>query len=231
MSRAIVRTAVATTAIVAVAGLAVGQQDILDHPARTDEERARDAGTKPVELYAFFGIEPGMTVADMMPGSGYNTIILSNLVGESGSVYSGPDSRGRVAPRVEEHAIANVEVFTDYADVPAGSLDVIVTVRNMHDRINRGDAAEVLASWMNMLKPGGILGVVDARTTMDGFDDSTHRINQQTVIDTVEAAGFELVEASEMLADPDDDVSVSSEEGEERWQIDRMTLKFRKPAM
>ncbi|MGD8330128.1 MAG: hypothetical protein PVJ49_11890 [Acidobacteriota bacterium] len=217
-------------ALVAVASLAIAQQNALDSPGRTPDEHARDAGTKPLELYAFFGVEPGMTVADMMPGGGYNTVILSGVVGDSGKVYSGPDPRGRVSERLQENPLANVEVFTDYAAVPDASLDVIITVRNVHDLINRGNVGEVLADWMSELKPGGVLGVVDARTTMDGFDSSTHRINQQTVIDAVTAAGFELVEVSDLLANPDDDVSTRAETGN-RYDIDRMTLKFRKPAM
>lgn len=215
---------------VAVASLGFAQQDILNDPARPAEERARDAGTKPLELYAFFGVEPGMTVADMMPGGGYNTVILSKVVGDSGKVYSGPDPRGRVVERLAANPMPNVQVFADYAEIPAGSLDVIITVRNVHDLINRGTEGEALAAWMTELKPGGFLGVVDARTTMEGFDSSTHRINEQTVIDAVTGAGFELVESSDMLANPDDDFSSRAETGN-RYDIDRMTLKFRKPGM
>lgn len=231
MSRSVFRSIAVITAVVAVAGLAIAQQGILDDPARPADERARDAGTKPLELYAFFGVQEGMTVADMIPGGGYNTIILAKVVGPSGKVYSGPDGRGRVSERLTEHPMANIEVFSDYAAVPAGSLDVIVTVRNVHDLINRGNAGEVLSGWMQMLKPGGTLGVVDARTNKEGFDGETHRVNQQTVIDTVTAAGFELVESSELLANSHDDYARRSEEGAERYEIDRMTLKFRKPAM
>lgn len=222
-------TAVAT---LAVAGLGFAQQDILDDPSRPAEERARDAGTKPLELYAFFEVEEGSTVADMMPGGGYNTIILSKVVGDSGKVYSGPAGgrRDRITPRLQANPLANVEVFGDYSEIPADSLDVIVTVRNLHDLINRGNDAEVLAQWLRALKPGGILGVVDARTTMEGFDGNTHRINEQLVIDRVTAAGFELVESSDLLANPDDDVSSRAETGN-RYDIDRLTLKFRKPAM
>lgn len=224
------RTSVVLVAIVALAGLGLAQQSILDDPSRPAEERARDAGTKPLELYAFFGVQPGMVVADMMPGGGYNTVILAGVVGDSGKVYSGPDGRGNVANRLADHPLPNVEVFNDYAAIPEGSLDVIVTVRNVHDLINRGNDAEVLAQWLQMLKPGGILGVVDARTNMEGFDDNTHRINEQMMIDRVTAAGFELVESSDLLANPDDDVTTRAETGN-RYDIDRMTLKFRKPAM
>jgi len=83
--------------IVAVASplSASAQEAILDDPARAEGERERDAGSKPLEVYAFWGIESGMTVADMMPGGGYNTFILSKLVGDSGKVYAGPDRRSR----------------------------------------------------------------------------------------------------------------------------------------
>jgi len=221
---------VGAVAAIAVASLGFAQQDILNDPSRPAEERARDAGTKPLELYAFFGVEPGMTIADVMPGGGYNTIILSKVVGDSGKVYSGPDRRDRMATRLAENPLANVQLIAGYDEIPAGSLDVIVTVRNVHDLINGGNEAAALAAWMTALKPGGFLGVVDARTTMEGFDGNTHRINEQTVIEAVTAAGFELVESSDLLANPDDDYASRAETGN-RYDIDRMTLKFRKPGM
>jgi predicted methyltransferase len=215
---------------VAVAGFGFGfaQQNILDDPSRPPEERARDAGTKPVQLYAFWGIESGMTVADMMPGGGYNTYILTRLVGPSGKVYTGPDRRGGMAARLASNPLANTTLVASYDEMPAGSVDVIITVRNMHDLINGGNEAAALAQWMTALKPGGILGVVDARTSKPGFDADTHRINEQTVIDAVTAAGFELLESSDLLANPGDDIETRAETGN-RYDIDRMTLKFRKP--
>ncbi len=217
-------------AAIAVAGLGFAQQDILNDPSRPAEERARDAGTKPLELYAFFGVEEGMTVADLMPGGGYNTYILSKVVGDSGKVYTGPDRRDRMATRLASSPLSNAQLIAGFDEMPAGSVDVIITVRNLHDLINGGREGAALAAWLTALKPGGFLGVVDARTTMDGFDSNTHRINEQTVIDAVTAAGFEMVESSDLLANPDDDITQSSETGN-RYDIDRMTLKFRKPAM
>jgi predicted methyltransferase len=204
---------------------ASAQESILADAARSDDERARDAGSKPLEVYAFWGIEAGMTVADLMPGGGYNTFILSNLVGDQGKVYAGPDRRGGLATRLEANPLANVEIIASPGDLPANSLDVAVTVRNVHDL---GDnAAGFLAACLAALKPGGVLGVVDARTNMDGYDGDTHRINQQMVIDLATAAGFEFVEASEMLANADDDFG-KWEGASGRTNTDRMVLKFRK---
>ncbi len=219
--------------IVAVASpLSVGaQESILDDAARPDGERERDAGSKPLEVYAFWGVDSGMTVLDLMPGRGYNTYILSKLVGESGKVYAGPDRQGRdgnmiLAPRLETSPLSNVELVADGASgVAPGSLDVIVTVRNMHDLGDR--AAATLEACMAALKPGGILGVVDARTNMEGYDDSTHRINQKMMVEMITAAGFVLVDSSEMLANPDDDFSKWEGMGN-RVETDRMVLKFQK---
>lgn len=216
--------------IVAVATVGLAQdQSILDDPMRPAEERARDAGSKPLMVYEFFGVEPGMTVVDLMPGSGYNTHLLSKIVGPEGKVWSGPDRRGRVTERksASGDTWANVEVFDDIGSIAAGSVDVIITVRNVHDLEGRGSAAEAYASYLRALKPGGIFGVVDARTPDEGVDSDTHRINQQTVIDHVTAAGFELVDTSEMLANPDDRPGASEEIP--RYEIDRMVVKFRRP--
>jgi predicted methyltransferase len=214
----------ALTAVVAVPFQATAQ-DILADPVRTDDERARDAGSKPLEVYAFWGIEPGMTVVDLMPGGGYNTVLLSKVVGDAGHVYAGPPRGDALANRLAAASLSNVHVIAGPGEIEAGSADAMITVRNMHDLGDR--AAGFLAECHAGLKAGGILGVVDARTNKDGYDSETHRINQQMVIDLVTAAGFELVDTSEMLANPDDDFG-TWEGAAGRTSTDRMVLKFRK---
>jgi len=221
--------AVVVLAAVAMAGFGFAQQSILDDPARTDDERARDAGSKPLEVYAFWGIEPGMNVLEIAPGGGYNTFILSKLVGDGGMVYAGPDRRGRFSEALAARPLDNVEVTEAACVAPAGSIDVVVTVRNLHDFGER--AGEVMANCLSSLKPGGVLGVVDARTTMAGYDDNTHRLNQDRAIEIVTAAGFEFVEESDILRRDDDDYGVFMVEGRQRYHSDRMLLKFRKPEM
>lgn len=201
------------------------QESILDDASRSDAERERDAGSKPLEVYAFWGIESGMTVVDLMPGGGYNTYILSKVVGDSGKVYAGPNRNDNLANRLEANPLGNVEIIGGAGELEAESIDVMITVRNVHDLGDR--AAGFLEACLAALKPGGILGVVDARTDMDGYDSNTHRINQQMVVDMVTAAGFKLVDSSEMLANPDDDFA-KWEGASGRLSMDRMVLKFQK---
>lgn len=213
----------------AVAATAAQQYDtsILEDSRRPAAEKERDAGTKPFELYAFFGVEPGMTVVDVAPGGGYNTFILSGIVGADGQVIAVGDRRGNVAARIESDGLSNVSVM-EYDAIDAGSVDMVITVRNVHDFELRDQASTHYEAWMRILRPGGVVGIVDARTPEAGaVDGDTHRINEELIIDHMEAAGFELVEQSDLLRNPDDDYGDSGREMG-RYNVDRLTLKFQK---
>src|SRR5258706_6399854 len=54
---------------------------------RSPEDRALDAGRKPVELLDFLGIQPGWRIADLGAAGGYTTELLNRAVGSEGAVY------------------------------------------------------------------------------------------------------------------------------------------------
>ena len=60
---------------------------VLDDAKRPAEERAQDDSRKAIDVYTFIEVQPGMTVADLWPGGGYNTHLLSRLMGNSGRVF------------------------------------------------------------------------------------------------------------------------------------------------
>ena len=53
---------------------------------RSAQERARDPYRHPVQTLAFFRVEPGMTVAEGLPGGGWYTRILANYLGADGTL-------------------------------------------------------------------------------------------------------------------------------------------------
>ncbi len=57
-----------------------------------------------------------------------------------------------------------------------------------------------------------------------------HRIEKSTVVNEVTAAGFELVEATDLLANPDDPLDISVFAPDIRDRTNRFVLKFVKPA-
>lgn len=211
---------------------------VLADATRPAAEVEQDPYRKPVELYGFFGVQPGMTVADVWPGAGYNTHLLSRFVGD-GKVYAimGFYASGQYATleglrqRVADAGLDNVEIVNELTDVPADTLDFAVTVRNYHDAQNFGDGRQATANQLfQIVKPGGVVGVVEVATDRPGWDEETHRLNEQVVIDEFTAAGFTLEATSDLLANPDDDHSTSGFDVG-RHTMDRYVLKFRKPAV
>src|SRR5579863_7676849 len=62
--------------------------DAINAPDRPAADKALDAGRKPDQIMAFYGIKPGMKVADIFAGGGYMTELFSRIVGPNGTVYS-----------------------------------------------------------------------------------------------------------------------------------------------
>jgi len=218
---------------------------IYDHPSRSQEDKDQDAGRMALEIYEWLGVQSGMTVADVYPAGGYNTHLLSLVVGDSGKVHSVFEFyaekdlfEGRVyrvpqvQERIEQAGLANVEMTLTLDEVPSESIDAAIAVRNYHDVewVFQGySRADTVANFYRMMKSGGVVGIVEAATDREGWDQETHRLNEAVVIEDFTSAGFELVESSDMLRNPADDHSVSGfEEG--RHTVDRYLLKFRKPA-
>lgn len=219
-------------------------RSILDAPGRTEEDRKQDAGRKALEVYEWLGIGPGMTVADLFCSGGYNTHLLSHVVGPEGKVYAVFEFYGdremadgryyrvdAVKERIEKGKLDNVELTMKIADLPASSIDAMIIVRNYHDIewVFPGmTRAEAVGAIYKALKPGGVIGVVEAATPHEGWHKETHRLNEKVVIEDFEKGGFELAGRSDMLANPGDDHSKAGfQEG--RYNQDRYLLKFRKP--
>jgi predicted methyltransferase len=115
---------------------------VLAVAGRSDDDRYRDGGFKPLEVYAFFGIEPGMTVGDLATSRMYNAHILAQIVGPEGTVIAtatyAEEAREGAMERLQatldernvDGVLDNVQIVATLEDIPENSLDVLVTVRN-----------------------------------------------------------------------------------------------------
>ena len=219
----------------------------VDAPDRSPEDRALDAGRKPAELLSFFGIQPGMRVAEIAAGGGYTAELLARAVGPSGAVY-GVNSefildRFARAPweeRLRKPIMKNVvrldRSFDDPLTADATGLDAVLCVLFYHDLFwMKVDRAKMNAAVLRALRPGGIYAIVDhsARAGSGASDVETlHRVEEQLVRDEITRAGFELVESADFLKNASDtrDWSASPRfAGEQRGKSDRFVLKFKKP--
>jgi predicted methyltransferase len=219
--------------------------DAVKSPARPAADRKLDPSRKPEQLLAFFGIKPGMKVADLWAGGGYTTELLARTVGPGGKVYSQnmefPASFKKAEElwqaRIKEPGMSNVVEITrpfdspDLLPVPPGSLDAVIINMNYHDMVGRGFKREnINHAVLTALKPGGIYGLVDNSAkpgTGAGDANTLHRIDENFEVSEIKKAGFRLAATSDVLRNPNDPRT------QPFWKInhtqDRFVLKFVKP--
>lgn len=217
---------------------AVDYAAILADPIRPEADRVRDADRKPAELVAFAGVKPGDKVAELAPGGGYFTRILSGVVGADGRVY-GIAARPGAALQELASARPNLTIITaEPGTVPAPEpVDIVWTTLNYHDFKNnvvegRDGAAAINAAAFQALKPGGLYLVVDHDTAAGAGASQTstlHRIEGALVRREVEAAGFRFDGTSNLLRHPTDDHTIKVVETGIRGKTDQFVLRFRKP--
>jgi predicted methyltransferase len=234
---------------------------------RSADNVARDAARHPKETLSFFGIKPTMTVVELSPGGGWYTEILAPYLRDQGTLIvaaGDPESTNEYArkgaERLRQKLDATPAVFSKvqvgvfepgnkYNFAPAGSVDLVLTFRNIHNWAPGGDA-QVLAAFKaayDALKPGGVFGVVDHR--LPEGKPTNHKsgyLHESYVIEQAKKAGFTLAEKSDINANPKDTadhksgvwalppVLANKAEDREKYvaigESDRMTLKFVKPA-
>jgi predicted methyltransferase len=236
---------------------------VLASPARPDAERARDVYRHPKQTLLFFGLRPEMTVAEISPGTGWYTRILAPLLRDHGRLIAAqdpPGSPGVDRERAAFRAVLNGDAarfdrveLADFAPggtpfAAPGTVDLVVTFRNVHNWMAEGQAEAAVAAFYRALKPGGVLGVVDHRGNAMVPQDPKARsgyVNQAYAVKLIEAAGFRLVGVSEVNANPKDTkdyprgvwtLPPTYAEGDrdrakyrDIGESDRFTLKFVKP--
>jgi len=218
---------------------------LLASDARSEADRARDAGRKPAEVIAFLGIEPGMTVIDIFAAGGYYTEVLSLAVGPEGHVSAqnpafilemreGVNEKA-LTERLADNRLTNVSrLDKELADISAadGPFDAGMTALNFHDIYNNyGEegALGFLTTIFETLRPGGVFGIID-HSGMEGNDNKAlHRVQKADAIRIAEAAGFVVEGDSGILHMHDDDMTQGVFAEGIRGKTTRFLLKLRKP--
>ena len=244
-------------------------QAVLAGEWRSADNRARDQYRHPAQTLAFFGLAPGQTVVEITPGGGWYAEILAPYLRGQGQYVAAivdpaavPEGRGRDYQQrskegVEKRFAEAPERF-DAARIvgydPAapkfgepGSADLVLTFRNVHNWRGSGQAEGMFKGFFEVLKPGGVLGVVEHRAKADvPADDRSGYVGEAQVIAMAEAAGFTLDARSEVNANPKDTRdhpngvwtlppgnnhdAADAEKYRAIGESDRMTLRFVKPA-
>ena len=238
---------------------------------RSDDNKARDQYRHPKDTLLFFGLEPQMTVVEITPGGGWFTEVLAPALKDSGKLVAALADPATVpSDRAKEYitkgnagfrdklaadtaSYGQVEVVDFKLDAPSfgapGSADMVVTFRNVHNFTMWNADAAMFKAFFEVLKPNGVLGVTDHRAA-PGTDAATSAktgyVSEEYVIKLATDAGFQLVETSEVNANPNDTKDhpngvwtlpptyALGDKDKDKYaaigESDRMTLKFVKPA-
>ncbi len=189
-------------------------------------DRSRDAFRHPLETLRFFGLQPGMTVVEFWPGSGWFTEILAPYLNRGdGAYYAAGLAAGPGSDPAQAALNANFErrfgadrrlygevKFSQFGATtgpvaPAGTADMALFLRNIHAWMAAGIAEKAFADAYAALKPGGILGVEQHRLAPDQDQDpaaANGYVQEAFVRQLAAEAGFIFVAASEINANPKD---------------------------
>lgn len=234
------------------------------NPSRSPNFVARDKARHPAAELAFFGIKPDMTVVELWPGGGYWTEILGPYLAKQGTYYvalepstnkEAEESNAKWHARVDAMksqmgTIHETTLGPGHFDIaPAGSADLVLTFRNLHNWMDGGYAEQALAACFTALKPGGILGIEEHRGRTDKPQDpkaADGYVREDYAIALVKKAGFVPAGSSEINANPKDTKNwvdgvwtlppTLSQGDKDRakylavGEADNFVLRFRKPA-
>jgi len=210
---------------------------------RPAADREADARRKPYDTLLFSGVKEGDVVAEFLPGGGYYTRMLSDVVGHRGTVYALETTRWGQAnidgtkAVLAEKGHGNVKfdasAFGEF-NLPE-KVDLFWTTLNYHDlhiaKYGAVDMAAFNKHVFESLKPGGTYFIVDHAAnpgTTDAQIADLHRIDKAVLIKEVEAAGFRLVGESNALHRTADDHTKTVFDKSVQGHTDQFMLKFRK---
>ncbi len=218
---------------------------------RSPDNVARDIYRHPYETLSFFGIKPDMTVVELNPGGGWYTEILANYIHYPGTLITAQGSyyfEGFEKKMNSNPMYGRVEIVNLNSNLAEpNSVDAVITFRNLHNWLGP-EMDSIFGNSFRALKPGGSFGVVEHRAK-PGTDFETMKtsgyVTEDHAIEVALKHGFELVEKSEINANPKDTKDHAKgvwtlpptytlkDKDKEKYsaigESDRMTLLFRKP--
>lgn len=214
--------------------------------SRSEKDTARDRNRLPVETLKFFGLRDDMKVIELIPGSGWYTKLLAPVLADKGS-FSVAIGTDRVKKQkannqsLEKLNILEVDAnlrrekgdrfYTlDQFSLNAKNVDMVLTFRNYHN-FNETGRKNMNEAVFKALKPGGIYAVVDhTRRHMEKLNNENgRRVDPVLAIKEIQAAGFVLVDYSDLHFRADDELRYEVGRKTVTGNTDRFTFKFKKP--
>ncbi|MFT5161618.1 MAG: putative methyltransferase [Alteromonadaceae bacterium] len=245
--------------------------EIASNTYRSESNRQRNEFRHPAQTLDFFGIKDNMKVTELWPIKGWYTEVLGPFLKDGGqltianfkTIVNSEDKKvnyhAKLGKKLANRINSEADYFGSVLEIPfdplvdtsigqAESQDMVVTFRNIHNWDGTGAFSNVMQAAFDVLKPGGILGIVEHKADKLTDISSSAEIGytgESYVIEVIESAGFIFVGRSGINANPQDTknyprgvyalpptLAMGAADRDKYLSIgesDRMTLKFIKP--
>lgn len=236
-----------TAVLLALPAQSATIEEALAAPDRLTADRERDGRSHPADIVALLGIGPGSRVADIFAGGGYYSELLGRVVSPGGEVLMHNNDaylefvekglKARFEGR-EVSAVTRHDREVNDLDLGEGTLDAAMIIMSYHDlyMTDEGwpaiDADNFMGQVVTALKPGGRFVIVDHSAVAGSGISQTgtiHRIEESVARSQIESYGLKYVGGTEVLRNPDDDLTLNVFDKEIVGKTDRFVQVFEKP--
>ena len=220
--------------------------EALANTARQEADLKRDERSQPQAVLDHFGLKTGQTVLDLFAGTGYYSEIATYVVGAEGKVilhnnlaYLGFAGEA-LGKRLQDDRLPGVMRYdkeVDEIDLEENSIDLVLMVMTYHDLYYKTDDWDIdpdgfFAMLHRVLKPGGVLGVVDhvgrAGSGASAAQD-LHRIDPAFARKDIESHGFRFAGEVDALKNPNDKLDVQVFDPSVQGKTSRFIYKYIEP--
>ncbi|MCZ6618210.1 MAG: methyltransferase domain-containing protein [Gammaproteobacteria bacterium] len=220
--------------------------EALSHPNRPPADLERDERSQPQVVLNHFGIQRGQTVLDLFGGGGYYSEIASYVVGDDGKVIlhnnqAYLDFAGdALDERLKDDRLPGVMRYdkeVDAIDLEENSIDLVLMVMTYHDLYYKTDGWDIdpdgfFAMLHRILKPGGVLGIVDhvgSENSGSSAAQELHRIDPAFSRQDIEGHGFRFAGGVDALKNSNDNLDVSVFDPSVQGKTSRFVYKYVEP--
>ena len=187
----------------------------INNEKRNEENIKRDKYRNPFETLTFFEIDRKKKILEISPGGGYYSEIISHYMKNTNNFFSTEylfppvEAVNRGQKKYNEFFEENKKDFgkinkiyflkNNKLELKEKNFDIVLTFRNTHNWLGSNSAENVYQSIYDVMKEGGILGIVQHRADEKSkFNLKNGYVKESFLIRFLEDIGFKLLDKSEI---------------------------------